>query len=55
MFVQAGNLYLERTSIHKYDYFAISLQMYTGVIHAVSEMYKENGIRTFYKGEMYTW
>ena len=26
--------------------------MYTGVIHAIREMYKENGIRTFYKGEI---
>ena len=26
--------------------------MYTGVVHAIREMYKENGIRTFYKGEI---
>ena len=33
---------------------AILLQMYRGIAHAIKEMYKENGIRTFYKGEMYS-
>ena len=35
------------------EFIAVSLQLYRSVIHAVSEMYKENGIRTFYKGELF--
>lgn len=31
----------------------VPLQLYSGISHAIREMYKENGIRTFYKGEMH--